>query len=371
MTAKKNTQVLIAENNYLVGEMVKGLLIKLGYNVIGKAADGLQAVKMTSQLKPDVVVMDIKMPDMDGIEATRRIYECCPAPVVMLTAFEDQELVEQASSAGAGAYLVKPAKAPELERAITIATARFKDMVQLRHMNAKLKMLNEALKMQNAELDSFAHTVAHDLKNPLQLMLGYTTTLEKDNTLKPPLAEIPTILAQSARKMNSIIEELLILSGVRKAEVIPEPMEMADIVASAQERVVDMIEGYDAEIILPNDWPHSMGYGPWIEEVWMNYLSNGLKYGGKPPRLELGHDIVDENTIRFWIQDNGKGISPDKQARLFTPFNRLGETGIEGHGLGLSIVQRIIQKLNGDVGVDSQVGEGSRFWFTLPSQFNT
>jgi len=141
----KYTRVLIVDDESLVAEMIEGLLEEIGYTVVGKAMSGAQAVDMTRTLRPDVVLMDIKMPDIDGIEATRRIYESCATPVVVLTAHETPELVERASAAGVGAYMVKPPNAREMERAITIAMARFDDMIKLRSMAAELVRANEQL----------------------------------------------------------------------------------------------------------------------------------------------------------------------------------------------------------------------------------
>jgi two-component system sensor histidine kinase/response regulator len=130
-----------------------------------------------------------------------------------------------------------------------------------------------------------------------------------------------------------------------------------------------MIAEYRAEVIIPEVWPVAVGYSPWVEEIWTNYVSNALKYGGDPPRVELGGAAVDEpdRQVRFWVRDNGAGLSPEDQARLFTPFAQIHRARAEGHGLGLSIVQRIVEKLGGQVGVESQVGQGSLFFFTLPS----
>ncbi|NIU99771.1 MAG: hybrid sensor histidine kinase/response regulator, partial [Phycisphaerae bacterium] len=128
------------------------------------------------------------------------------------------------------------------------------------------------------------------------------------------------------------------------------------------------IEEYRGEIIFPKTWPVAQGYAPWIEEVWTNYLSNALKYGGRPPRLELGAKRQSDGMIRFWVRDNGPGLKPETQATLFTEFTRLTEVRAQGHGLGLSIVRRIIEKLGGEVGFDSEnvPGQGSAFYFTLP-----
>jgi AmiR/NasT family two-component response regulator len=139
MSKPQDVRVLIAEDDYLISEMIKGLLEEIGYTAVGEAVDGLEAVEMTQSLRPDVVLMDIKMPDTDGLEATRLIFERCPTPVVVLTAYETPELVEEASAAGAGAYLVKPPSAREMERAIIIAMARFDDLTELRRLNAELQ----------------------------------------------------------------------------------------------------------------------------------------------------------------------------------------------------------------------------------------
>jgi CheY-like chemotaxis protein len=128
MKERESTRVLIVEDNPLVSEMIKGLVEEAGYTVVGEAADGLEAVEMTQSLRPDVVLMDIMMPVMDGIESTRLIYERCPTPVVVLTAYYMPETVERANAAGAGAFLVKPANMREMEQAITIAIARFGDI---------------------------------------------------------------------------------------------------------------------------------------------------------------------------------------------------------------------------------------------------
>jgi AmiR/NasT family two-component response regulator len=144
MTVQKDTQVLIVEDMPLVGKMIQGVLEDMGYTVVGKAIDGLQAIEMTESLRPDVVLMDIEMPNIDGIEATRQIHEFCPTPVVVLTAHEKPELVEGAGAAGVGAYLLKPPDAREMERAIAIAMARFDDLMELRRLNAELQAGNEA-----------------------------------------------------------------------------------------------------------------------------------------------------------------------------------------------------------------------------------
>jgi signal transduction histidine kinase len=168
--------------------------------------------------------------------------------------------------------------------------------------------------------------------------------------------------------MANIIDELLLLASARQVtDVGVSSLDMASIVDQVRQRLDYMIEEYQAEIVLPQAWPVSWGHGPWVEEVWTNYISNALKYGGQPPRVELGATEQEDGAIRFWVQDNGSGLTSEEQDRLFTPFTRLDQVRAKGHGLGLSIVRRIVERLGGQVGVESQVGQGSVFSFTLPA----
>jgi len=132
-------RVLIADDDALVIEAIQETLETIGHVVIGKVADGHQAVEATQSLRPDVVLMDIKMPRLDGLTAAQQIQDNCPTPVVLLTAFESQELVGMATAAGIGAYLIKPPQAREMRRAIAIAMARFDDLMELRRLNAELQ----------------------------------------------------------------------------------------------------------------------------------------------------------------------------------------------------------------------------------------
>jgi AmiR/NasT family two-component response regulator len=145
MNRQKPVRVLIVEDDFLVGQMIQGLLEEIGYSVAGKALDSHQAVEMTQRLKPDVILMDIGISDLDGIQTTRQIQAYHPTPVVVLTAYETPKLVEQATSAGIGAYLIKPPRARDVERAIIVAMARFNDMLKLRSLNEELKAHNQKL----------------------------------------------------------------------------------------------------------------------------------------------------------------------------------------------------------------------------------
>ena len=232
---------------------------------------------------------------------------------------------------------------------------------------AALRRRTADLEVRNQELNAFSHTVAHDLKGPLTEISAYSELLAARGPRMPiseQQAHLRTIV-ETAHKMARIVDEILLLASVGRAEVQSEPLDMAAIVADAQRRLSRLIETHQAEILVPAAWPPACGHGPWVEEVWVNYLSNGILYGGRPPRLELGATVQDDSTVRFWVRDNGPGLSPEEQARLFTPFTRLNAGLTAGHGLGLSIVRRIVERMGGQVAVESEPGRGSTFSFTL------
>ncbi len=226
----------------------------------------------------------------------------------------------------------------------------------------------EDLKSRNEELDAFSHMVAHDLKNPLSLTIGYSQFLRKRHSgaLDDDSVRCLEQIEQSGYKMRNIIDELLLLAKIRHTEVEIVLLDMEDIVSMAELRLSSMIQDYKGQVIWPDSWPVVMGEEAWVEEVWVNYISNALKYGGRPPVIELGAEDLGNGMARFWVRDNGAGLLPEQQARLFTPFTRLNQVRVEGHGLGLSIVRRIVEKLGGAVGIDSEPGRGSVFSFTLP-----
>ena len=251
----------------------------------------------------------------------------------------------------------------ELFTTIRMLAARAAVAIDNAHMYEERHRLVE-------DLDSFARTVAHDLKGPLGVIRGYTELLDGS------LDELPTEerqlfvteIQRATDKAGAIIEALLLLARVRLAAGVEfGPVDMQAVVAEAINRIDDRLILAGPQIVLPEAWPQAWGYGSWIEEIWANYISNAIKYGGQPAHVRLGWDSLPDGRLRFWVQDNGSGLSSEDQARLFQPFIRLKPQHADGHGLGLSIVQRIAERLSGTVGVESAPGTGSRFYFTLPA----
>jgi response regulator NasT len=157
-------RVLIAEDEALIRLDLREMLEEEGFDVVGEAADGEQAVTLATQLKPDLVICDVKMPKMDGIAAAAQITEARIAPVVMLTAFSQRDLIERARDAGAMAYLVKPFQKRDLLPAIEMATSRF---AEIRALEAEVTGLRERLEARKLiERAKGALMTKHGLSEP-------------------------------------------------------------------------------------------------------------------------------------------------------------------------------------------------------------
>lgn len=220
------------------------------------------------------------------------------------------------------------------------------------------------------DLDAFSHTVAHDLKGMLGAIVSASNLIQMavDDMSKEDLLEISSLISQTATKTTHITRELLTLASVRKQEIQPVAVDMEVVTNEALARLKEMILAKGAKLVLPSEWHSVLGNKAWLEEVLINYISNAMKYGGTPPEIKISSQIIDGQKVKFTVSDNGRGLSSDEIERLFIQFNRLDTVRAEGHGLGLSIVKRIIEKLGGEVGVDSKniPGEGSSFYFILP-----
>lgn len=242
------------------------------------------------------------------------------------------------------------------------------DITRQRLEAEALERHSEELLMRNEELDAFAHTVAHDLRNPLNLIVGFADLLSEMNEadfeeLHPHLMTI----ANTGRLMINIVDELMLLSGVRKANPAMVPVDLRRAADSAVQRLAHLAEEVGAEIEVQDSLPPALGHPPWVEEALVNYVSNAIKYGGAPPKVLISAQLLEDGRVRCDVRDNGRGIANCDMQSLFMPFRRLETVRAQGHGLGLSIVRRIIERMHGEVSVESAEGSGSTFSFTLPS----
>jgi signal transduction histidine kinase len=240
-----------------------------------------------------------------------------------------------------------------------------------RHRNLALQKVIEQNEAIIDELDSYADNVAHDLKNPIALVIGFADLIQTDveNQLSATSAMSLEHLRAGADKLNEIVAALLSLAKARKQEIMPQPVHMTAVLREALLRLQSVIQRTEATIDAPEQLPACMGNKAWLEEALVNYIGNAMKYGGTPPHVRIDSIVEANGMVTYRVQDNGRGLTAEEQAKLFRKFERLGQHKIEGTGLGLMIVKTVVEKLGGYVGIQSSgiPGEGTTFMITLPS----
>ncbi len=372
MYTEHNT-ILVVANTDDAQNLLLEYLRGSGFRVT-LAKNGESALDAARLSPPDIILLDVQLPGIDGFETCRRLKaqpETAAIPLIFITAQTGTIDKVRGFVLGAVDYITRPIQSEEVLARLKTHLTLQKLQKETAAQNARLQAEIAEREKLIAELDAFAHTVAHDLKNPLGITITHAQFLHKYHQQMPTAEtnEELEIIVKNGRKMNNIINELLLLSSVRTEEVSPQLLRMGAVVEEAISRLSYLIEERGAVITRPtaDAWPVAVAYGPWIEEVWANYISNAIKYGGRPPHVALGAQPRDAGMIEFWVKDDGPGLSEQEQGRLFMPFNRLNQIHAEGHGLGLSIVQRIINKLGGRVAAVSTPGQGSTFSFFLPA----
>ena len=221
----------------------------------------------------------------------------------------------------------------------------------------------------NAELEAFSYSLSHDLRAPLRAIRGFATAVLEDRreALGEDAAHLERVI-NSAHRMDRLIQDVLAFSRVSRRNLVPQKVDVQNLILTLTNERLDL-QPPRAEIQIANPLPLIRGDEASLSQCLANLLDNAVKF--VPPdvvprviiRSESGKGLV-----RLWFEDNGIGIEPGLQPTIFEMFRRAHPGGqYEGSGLGLAIVRKAVERMGGAVGVQSQVGQGSRFWLELPA----
>ncbi|MBF0544960.1 MAG: hybrid sensor histidine kinase/response regulator [Candidatus Riflebacteria bacterium] len=385
MFDERNLKILVVEDNTLVVEFIKKLCTRFGHIIVGIAGDGKTAVDLAASLRPDVILMDIGLPEMDGIAAAKVITENSPSPIIMLTSYDDKELVEKASSVGAGAYITKPINPDSLERAIIIARARFNDMVALRMLNLNLflecetrRKAEEALKKSETQLKDANNSksklfsiVAHDLRSPIAT-LSSLLEIASDGAMDIEFRNSLLLeLRQHTKNTLDLIGNLLEWARTQLGAVTPKITNLQ--VKTISGEVLELFEANlkRKEISVQENIPDSLTVSAdreMFKTILRNLISNSIKFTPKLGKISILAEALDQ-VVEISVIDNGTGLSHADQNLLFNLATHHSTQGTEkekGTGLGLILVKEMVEIQGGLVSVQSEVGKGSSFTFTLP-----
>jgi light-regulated signal transduction histidine kinase (bacteriophytochrome) len=240
-----------------------------------------------------------------------------------------------------------------------------------KYLEVKIRIRTKELEKANNELKMFTYSVSHDLRTPLAAIDGFATFIDEfhKNDLNEEVKESIVHIKNSAKRMNSLINDLLNLSKVGKIELLKKENNIQSLIM----KVIDdyKITNINAPLIIVNPINIKCKIDESLmQQVWMNLISNAVKYSAKKqePKIEIGYDEF-ENEYEFYIKDNGVGFDMSKADKLFGVFQRMhNNTEFEGTGIGLALVKLIIEKHGGTIWANSVINEGTTFYFTLPKK---
>jgi two-component system, sensor histidine kinase and response regulator len=357
----RGATLLIVDDKPQNLRLISDFLAEQGFELM-LSRSGAQALEKVRMEPPDLVLLDLRMPEMDGFEVCRRLKadpDTSEIPVIFMTAVDDTAHKVEGFALGAVDYITKPIQREEL-------LARIRHHLQLHRLQLELSAQSEDLARKNEELEAYGRTIAHSLKTPLASAARFLEILHKfkGDNLSPEQRHLVSQALSSLGAAGQVVEALLLLAMVSRQDVHLQPVDMQGVVGQALRQLADLKARTRAHVRLAETWPRAMGYAPWVGEVWVNLLSNAFKYSGSPPQVELG--AADDGAhVRFWVRDNGQPLSEEESRRVFVPFTRLQQERAEGHGLGLTTVQRIVSRLGGTVACRPVPAGGNEFSFTL------
>jgi len=416
--------LLVIEDSPTQADLLRLMLEKHDFRVRVARNSG-EALTMLEKNKPEIIITDVMMPDMDGFELCRRIKgeeRFRDIPVIILTSLSDPHDVIKGLESGADNFVTKPCEEEYLlariehlrldrdkPRCISIPEQMHisidgrdyeissdrrqilnlflstyeaaynknlelrKAKSELRELNARLESVVQELKLANVELETankqleaFGYTVSHDLRQPLQIISGYSQALTEicGDQLN---AECRSFLKEITRRtfsMSGLITALLNFSKLQHAEVKSEPVDLSSM-AQAIAGELRMTEPDRMVTFEIEEGLKVTGDKKLLWLVLQNLMGNAWKYSSKKEEtiIEFGKTHVTGKPV-FFVRDNGDGFEMHDREELFTPFKRLTKEH-EGHGIGLATVQRIVQRHGGEVWAEGEPGNGATFYFTL------
>jgi two-component system sensor histidine kinase/response regulator len=325
----------------------------------------------------DVVLTDLRMPDMDGVALLESIRAVDPDIVgIVMTGHGAIDTAVQAMQAGALDYVLKPFKLttvlPVIIRALAIRRLRAANtelQQRVRERTEELETANRELATANKDLESFSYSVSHDLQAPLRHINGFVEIFLTSHAaaIDEKGRKVLDHVVESAARMGQLIDDLLRLSRFSRQPLEMSTVAVADIVARvvSGNRALEPDREVDVEI---DTLPNCNGDPSLMEQVFANLVSNAFKFTRKrhPAKVTIGCK-QDARELVYFVRDNGAGFDPGYAHKLFGVFQRLHSTkDFDGTGIGLSIVHRIVQRHGGRVWAEGEVGKGATFFVSVP-----
>jgi signal transduction histidine kinase len=369
MVTTSSAKLLIVDDEAALMTALCTTLQDEGYTTTGFTSAKAALTALRDQ-EFDLMLTDLMMPEMDGIQLLRAAQEIDHDLVgIVMTGHGTIDTAVEDMKTGALDYLLKPFKLsavlPVLSRALEVR--------RLRRENAELaqrvRERTAELETTNQELEAFSYSVSHDLRAPLRALGSFAHILARDyaSQMPPEAQHVLSRVTTNAQRMEHLIEDLLRFSRLGRQPLSKEPVKMSALTHEVAQELRQEYGERTIEVRI-GDLPDSVGDLSLLRQVLVNLLSNAFKFTRQKEQtvVEVGCQRREEETVYF-VRDNGVGFDMRYAPKLFGVFQRLHSVAqFEGTGVGLSIVQRIIQRHGGRVWAEAAVNNGATFYFSLP-----
>jgi signal transduction histidine kinase len=363
-------EILIVDDQPNNLRLLSTLLTTQGYSV-RKAINGQMAVLSVLTELPDLILLDIRMPDMDGYEVCLELKSnpnTQHIPIIFISALDEVLDKVKAFSIGAVDYITKPFQSAEVLARVENQFNIQRLQKELKQRNAELESVNQELLRSNRELEQFSYMVSHDLQQPLQSVTGFVRLIsfKYQDSLPRDVQEYLKRIGDAGNRMQKLIQALLDYARIDQQELSFKPVDCNEVLRQVSENLFQAINDRGVELSY-QELPTVIGNEMLLMQLFQNLLSNGMKFiaPDTKPHLQISVTAT-ENYWTFGVRDNGIGIKKENLERIFEAFQRLhSNTEYAGTGIGLATCKKIVALHEGKIWVESNFGQGTTFYFTL------
>ena len=375
-------KILLVDDNE-TGRYAMGRMLRHAGFTVTETDTGHETLRLAGE-QPDLIILDVKLPDLSGFEVCQRLKAdptTAVIPVLQISAVHIQDEDRALGlTMGADSYLTGPVD-PSVLLATIQAVLRVRQAEKhLREANQALEVQRQALEQSNRavqrandELRQFASIVAHDLSEPLRTVTNYVQLLaqQSQGKLDTTAQEYLQFAVDGSQRMHQLIADLLAFTRIDNQEQPFAPVDCEALLARTLSDLHMAVADSGAEVT-HSALPVVQGDNTRLGQVFQNLIGNALKFRGTaPPRIHISAQREGQQW-RFAVRDNGIGIAPAQSDRIFQVFQRLHtRREYAGTGMGLAICKKIVERHGGRIWVESELGQGATFVFTLPASYQT